>query len=71
MFISIDANKCTGHGRCYTVAPDLLSEDDEGFVAQSGQTLAIPEALLGQAQEATEGCPEGAISIRQSSAVDA
>jgi ferredoxin len=71
MFISIDANKCMGHGRCYTVAPDLLSEDDEGFVAQSGQTFEIPEGLLGQAQEAAEGCPEGAISIRQTSAVDA
>jgi ferredoxin len=71
MFISIDAKKCMGHGRCYTAAPDLLSEDDEGFVAQSGQTLAIPEGLLDQAHEAAEACPEGAITVRQTSAVDA
>ena len=38
MFLSIDADKCMGHGRCYSVAPDLLTDDEEGFVAQRGQT---------------------------------
>ena len=32
MKLTIDAAMCTGHGRCYTLAPDLLSYDDEGFV---------------------------------------
>jgi ferredoxin len=60
-----------GHGRCYSVAPDLLSDDDEGFVAQSGQTFEIPEGLLGQAQEAAEGCPEQAITLLERSTADA
>jgi ferredoxin len=71
VFISIDAAKCMGHGRCYSVAPDLLSDDDEGFVAQSGQTFEIPEGLLGQAQEAAEGCPEQAITLLERSTADA
>jgi ferredoxin len=65
MWISIDANKCMGHGRCYTVAPDLLSDDEEGFVAQRGQTWEVPDGLLGQAQEAAENCPEAAISVME------
>jgi ferredoxin len=71
VLISIDSAKCMGHGRCYTVAPDLLSDDEEGFVAQSGQTWEIPEGLLGQAQEAAENCPEMAIALREAAASDA
>ena len=65
MWISIDANKCMGHGRCYSVAPDLLSDDEEGFVAQGGQTWEVPTDLEGQAQEAAENCPEMAIAIME------
>ena len=36
MKLTIDAGMCTGHGRCYTLAPDLLTYDDEGFVAERG-----------------------------------
>ena len=32
MRLTIDANLCSGQGRCYTLAPDLLDYDDEGFV---------------------------------------
>lgn len=65
MYLSIDADKCMGHGRCYSVAPDLLTDDDEGFVAQRGQTVEVPTELAGQAQDAVFACPESAISIRQ------
>ncbi|MFD0688612.1 ferredoxin [Actinomadura fibrosa] len=69
MFLSIDADKCMGHGRCYTAAADMLSDDDEGFVAQRGQTLQVPDGLLEEARDAADACPEGAISLRD--AVDA
>lgn len=65
MWISIDSGKCMGHGRCYTVAPDLLSDDEEGFVAQAGQTWEVPSELEGQAMEAAENCPEAAIAIME------
>jgi len=34
MKITVDAELCSGQGRCYVVAPDLFSPDDEGFCAQ-------------------------------------
>lgn len=71
MFIAIDETKCMGHGRCYAVAEDLLSDDDEGFVAERGQCWAIPPELLGQAEEAADACPEGAITVLENAPSDA
>ena len=68
MRISIDADKCMGHGRCYTVAPDLLSDDDEGFVAQRGRTWTVPDGLHDQADAAANACPESAISVTNADA---
>ena len=42
MKLTIDAAMCTGHGRCYTLAPDLLTYDDEGFVNERGTTIEVP-----------------------------
>ena len=39
MKMTIDAEMCTGHGRCYTLAPQLLGYDDEGFVVERGQSV--------------------------------
>jgi ferredoxin len=36
MKVRIDDERCTGHGRCYSLAPDLLESDDEGFVTIAG-----------------------------------
>lgn len=66
MHIAIDADKCMGHGRCYSVAPDLLSDDEEGFVAQRGSCWEIPDELVGQAQDAADACPESAITVKES-----
>lgn len=67
MFISIDSDKCMGHGRCYSVAPDLLSDDDEGFVAERGRCWKLPDGQVGDAQDAADACPEGAIAVLESS----
>lgn len=71
VFISIDVDKCMGHGRCYAMAPDLLSDDEEGYVAQRGQVLSVPEELSDQAREAVSACPEGAITLSEDAAADA
>ena len=37
---------CQGHGRCYTLAPQLLSSDDEGYVTISGgDPIEVPEDM--------------------------
>lgn len=71
MYISIDADKCMGHGRCYAVAADLLSDDDEGFVAQRGQSWKVPTDQQGVAQDAADACPESAITILEHAPADA
>ena len=64
MRLTVAADRCTGHGRCYSVAPDLLTYDDEGFVSIKGSTIDVPTRpgdLRGAAEAA---CPEDAITIR-------
>ena len=54
---------CMGHGRCYTLAPDLLSYDDDGFPNEKGQTIDVPAGQEKAARDAAMSCPEGAITI--------
>ena len=57
---------CVGHGRCYTLAPQLLDSDDEGFVdIRGGDPIEIPEGLEQLADELKGSCPENAITIIQ------
>lgn len=70
-YISIAAEKCMGHGRCYAVAPDLLTDDDEGFVAERGTSWELSADQVGPAQDAADACPEGAIAILEAAPADA
>jgi ferredoxin len=63
MKLVVDATECQGHGRCYRIAPDLLSYDDEGYVSIRGGALEVPEDQVELAREAEGTCPEGAISL--------
>ena len=63
MKLSIRADLCRGHGRCYDLAEDLLEDDDEGFVTARGQTVDVPDDQVEDARNAAGSCPEGAITI--------
>ncbi len=63
MRISIDAGLCSGHGRCYAVAPGIYASDDEGYCAQRGSELDVPAGLEAPARAGVDACPEGAITI--------
>jgi ferredoxin len=55
---------CTGHGRCYTLAPQLLSCDDEGYVRiRGGDPIEVPDDLRELAEEVAGTCPESAIGV--------
>jgi ferredoxin len=58
----IDSEKCTGHGRCYTLAPDVFGEDDEGngIVLITG---TLSDDQLKAAQLAEANCPESAVIL--------
>jgi ferredoxin len=61
MRVTIDTNICTGHGRCYSLAPAVFDSDDSG----NGLVIneEISEDLRPQALVGVQNCPERAISI--------
>ena len=61
MKIRIDHDACTGHGRCYTLAPALFAADDEG----NGQVIdeMVPPEREVDARRAVGSCPERAVII--------
>jgi ferredoxin len=59
--IVLDTDRCTGHGRCYSLAPDLFDCDDVGYGAVIHPD--VPEGLEEQARMAAANCPERAISL--------
>jgi ferredoxin len=64
MRVVIDHDRCTGHGRCYDVAPGLFSDDERGY----GQVIgdgAVTEATEEQARRCVSACPERAVTIEE------
>lgn len=65
MRVTLDAEKCQGHGRCYAMAPDLFDADEEGYAVL---LVDAPDGQLAPEQEqaailAAENCPEYAIEV--------
>ena len=61
MKVRIDTEACTGHGRCYTLAPEVFDSDDRGYGLVISEEL--PEDRRAQALIGVQNCPEQAISI--------
>ncbi|MGH9192943.1 MAG: ferredoxin [Acidimicrobiales bacterium] len=64
MRLRIDAEMCTGHGRCYALAPELFEPDDDGH----GVVLNGGDVAPGQedaARRAANNCPERAITVEE------
>lgn len=59
--VAVDADLCTGHGRCYTLAPDVFEADEVGHC------LVLVDEVSGeletQAVTAERNCPERAITL--------
>ncbi len=63
MRIVLDSELCTGHGRCYSLAPELFDTDDEGHSVLLA--TEVPDGLESQAWLAVQNCPERCISIEE------
>lgn len=63
MKLHVDTDLCRGHGRCYTLAPNLLEDDDEGYVTVRGQEITVPADQVDDARNAAGSCPERAIAL--------
>jgi ferredoxin len=59
--ISVDADRCVGHGRCYTLAPDVFDADEVGHA------ILLVEDVSGELERhavtGEQNCPEQAITL--------
>ena len=62
MRVTIDHERCQGHGRCFAIAPDLFESDElgNGLVVGDG---TVPADRAAPAALAVANCPEGAVAI--------
>jgi ferredoxin len=61
MWVEVDADRCEGHARCWSLCPEIFALDDEGqsYVIQP----EVPAELEDKAREAARNCPERAIQV--------
>jgi ferredoxin len=63
MKVRVDREKCTGHGRCYMLAPEVYEPDDEGSCVIPNEQVAPEHVEI--ARRAALNCPEDAIEISE------
>ncbi|UXA19780.1 ferredoxin [Mycobacterium sp. SMC-4] len=60
MRITVDEDRCAGHGMCLTLCPEVFELNDDGWAV--AQPSEIPEHLEGAVKDAIANCPERAIA---------
>ena len=63
MKAKIDDKLCSGHGRCFVLAPEVYELDDEGYNAARGSVIEVDPEHEDAARLGAENCPEAAISL--------
>jgi ferredoxin len=60
MKVTVDEDRCAGHGMCLTLCPEVFEMTDDGWaVANPGE---IPADLQSAVKDAIANCPEQAIT---------
>ncbi|SOJ55946.1 hypothetical protein MSIMFB_03423 [Mycobacterium simulans] len=59
--VCVDADRCVGHGRCYTLAPDVFDADEFGHSVV--RVEEVGSELEAQAVAGEQNCPEQAITL--------
>jgi ferredoxin len=60
MKVTVDEDRCAGHGMCLTLCPEVFELTDDGWAVADPED--VPDGLEGSVREAIENCPEHAIS---------
>ena len=60
MKVTVDDQRCRGHGMCLTLCPEVFDLTDDGYAVADPEE--VPAGLETAAREAIENCPEQAIS---------
>ena len=59
MRVSVDEDRCAGHGMCLTLCPEVFDLTDDGWAVANPDE--VPAEFEAAAREAIENCPERAI----------
>ncbi|MFJ8807187.1 ferredoxin [Streptomyces sp. NPDC102490] len=63
MRIGIDEDRCIGAGQCALTAPEVFTQDDDGYsTLRPGREDGGGSALV---REAARACPVGAITVEE------
>jgi ferredoxin len=60
MRVSVDDQRCRGHGVCVTLCPEVFTLTDDGYAVAI--TSDVPAEFEATTHEAIDCCPEQAIS---------
>ena len=59
MRVSVDEDRCAGHGMCLTLCPEVFELNDEGWAVAGPEN--VPAEFEAATREAIDNCPERAI----------
>jgi ferredoxin len=62
--VHVDPDKCQGHARCKSLAPELFDLDEFGNAREKGDGT-VPAGLEDKAYLARANCPELAIDVTE------
>lgn len=61
MRITVDRDRCVGHGICESIVPEVFEVLDEGYVHIHEDVIA--DADQSALKDAVNGCPSAALSL--------
>jgi ferredoxin len=61
--VSVDRQRCEGHGLCERQAPEVFALDDEGEVQSLFPGQQVPAGLTRAAQDGAAACPVAALTV--------
>jgi ferredoxin len=61
MRVTVDEDRCRGHGVCCTICPDVFDLTDDGYSAVL--TPVVPSEAITTVLHASRSCPERAITV--------
>ena len=59
MKVTVDEDRCRGHGMCLTLCPEVFQMTDDGYAVAA--SADVPAGLEAAAKDALGNCPEQAI----------
>ncbi|MFW6093154.1 MAG: ferredoxin [Pseudomonadota bacterium] len=63
MKVSVDRDRCQGHGMCNLICSEVFRLDDEGFAQVAAEYERVPGAFEDTVRLAEVQCPERAIAV--------